>query len=691
VMANKDDILDLANERFKAAETAGRENRKEAKDDLEFLKGDQWPADAKRMREAEQRPCLTINKHQAFLRQVVNDQRQNRPAIHVHPANDGASKEVALILEGMARSIEYVSKADICYDTAVQGAASAGFGFFRFITDYESETSFDQVIKFDRIRNPLAVRIDPSSKQPDASDMNWCFIESSMARSEFKKEYPNAELSNEQVETEDDIVIVEYYSIERKADELIQLSNGESGFKSDLIELPFGVTILKRRPSYKRKVMWRKLAGRETKVSGSRSSVFSLAEFKDVLEETEIPCHYIPVFMVIGSEVDIEGEVTYSGIIRDSKDSARMYNFWMTSATEEVSMRPKTPYIGAEGQFAGHEEQWRQANIRSFSYLEYKPKAINGILAPPPSRQPMADVPQGVLQMAMHASDEIKAVTGIYDASLGARGNETSGVAIGSRKQQSDLSNFHYTDNLHRTVRHAGQCLIDMIPKVYSGERIVQIIGRDDSISHAPINSKPKIPQLVESPDGTVEAVQQILNDVTVGKYSVIVQAGPSYSSLREEARAAMMEMAGTWPKLMDVAGDEVVKAMDWPGAANISDRILKTIPPEFRTTEGEEQQQIPPQVREMMSQATEYIKQLEQALQEAQSGVAVAQIKAESDQAIAAEKNQTQRDIEELKGMIALLLKSMEPPPQLASTVSSDTAKNDSAPPAGRQGTQAQ
>lgn len=152
-----------------------------------------------------------------------------------------------------------------------------------------------------------------------------------------------------------------------------------------------------------------------------------------------------------------------------------------------------------------------------------------------------------------------------------------------------------------------------------------------------------------------------------------------------------MMEMAGTWPKLMDVAGDEVVKAMDWPGAANISDRILKTIPPEFRTTEGEEQQQIPPQVREMMAQATEYIKQLEQALQEAQSGVAVAQIKAESDQAIAAEKNQTQRDIEELKGMIALLLKSMEPPPQLASTVSSDTAKNDSAPPAGRQGTQAQ
>lgn len=687
-MANKDDeIIKQAEKRLGICRTAENDNFNDARSDLKFLKGEHWPEDSKRLRTIEKRPCLTINKHPSFLRQITNDQRQNRPSIHVHPVDDAADPKTAEILEGMIRHIEYASQADICYDTSVHSAAAVGFGYFRFVTDFESPDSFDQEIRFDRIRNVFSVHIDPSSKSPDGSDMKYCFVESSMTRKELRQEYPKSEAAITGPTDDDDnkeVLILEYYYIDEVPDTLLKLSNGEVGLKSDLVELPEGVTVAQERPSFKRKVMWKKLAGFDDKVPGEANPIRNEPRLTDVLETTEIPCDFIPVFLVIGTELDIDGKVTYSGIIRDSKDSAMMYDFWMTSATEEVSMRPKTPYIGAEGQFAGHEEEWRQANVRTFSYLEYKPKTVNGVLAPPPQRQPMADVPQGVLQMAMHASDEIKAVTGIYDASLGARGNETSGLAINSRKKQGDLSNFHYIDNLSRTVRHAGKCLVNMIPRVYSGPRVVRIIGKDDKISHASINQPGPI-QLSVDEQGTVQAVQQMLNDVTVGKYDVIVQSGPSFSSLRDESRAAMMELSGNWPKLMDVAGDEVVKSMDWPGASKIADRIRKSIPPELVAEEGQGQQ-LPPEVKQVMDQAANHIQELEQQLQEAQKGIQLELIKAQKEVEIAKMNNSSKMDIEELKGWIAMTLQAMQPPPALSADVSSDMQEND-APPAGQRG----
>lgn len=687
-MANKDDeIIKQAEKRLGICRTAENDNFNDARSDLKFLKGEHWPEDSKRLRTIEKRPCLTINKHPSFLRQITNDQRQNRPSIHVHPVDDAADPKTAEILEGMIRHIEYASQADICYDTSVHSAAAVGFGYFRFVTDFESPDSFDQEIRFDRIRNVFSVHIDPSSKSPDGSDMKYCFVESSMTRKELRQEYPKSEAAITGPTDDDDnkeVLILEYYYIDEVPDTLLKLSNGEVGLKSDLVELPEGVTVAQERPSFKRKVMWKKLAGFDDKVPGKANPIRNEPRLTDVLETTEIPCDFIPVFLVIGTELDIDGKVTYSGIIRDSKDSAMMYDFWMTSATEEVSMRPKTPYIGAEGQFAGHEEEWRQANVRTFSYLEYKPKTVNGVLAPPPQRQPMADVPQGVLQMAMHASDEIKAVTGIYDASLGARGNETSGLAINSRKKQGDLSNFHYIDNLSRTVRHAGKCLVNMIPRVYSGPRVVRIIGKDDKISHASINQPGPIQLSVDEQD-TVQVVQQILNDVTVGKYDVIVQSGPSFSSLRDESRAAMMELSGNWPKLMDVAGDEVVKSMDWPGASKIADRIRKSIPPELVAEEGQGQQ-LPPEVKQVMDQAANHIQELEQQLQEAQKGIQLELIKAQKEVEIAKMNNSSKMDIEELKGWIAMTLQAMQPPPALSADVSSDMQEND-APPAGQWG----
>lgn len=673
----KTDILEQANKRYDACVAADNENFTNTRADLKFLNGEHWPEDSKKLRKAERRPCLTINKLPAFVRQITNDQRQNRPSIHVHPVDDDADRDVANILEGMIRHIEYDSDAATCYDTAVHLATAAGRGFFRLITDYESPDSFDQVIKFDRIRNACSVHIDPSSKCPAGSDARFCFVDSTESVSTIAEEYPSSSYATAANDDDKDLLITEYYCVHETPDELLLLSNGETGLRSDLIELPPGVTVLKSRKTARKEIKWYKLAGQGYVDSGVSRTRTRQQKLSEVLEETTLPFDWIPVFQVIGNELDIDGEVTYSGIVRDAKDSSLMYDYWMTSATEEVSMRPKTPYIGAEGAFAGHEEEWRQANVRTFSYLEYKPKIVNGILAPSPSRQPMADVPAGVLQMAMHASDEIKQTTGVYDASLGARGNETSGKAIQSRKRQGDLSNFHYTDNLNKTLIHAGRVLISGVRRVYSGPRMVRTIGKDETPGFEKINQPQR--EVIEQPDGQIAVAEKILNDVTVGKYDVIVKAGPSYSTLREESLDAMIEVGQSWPKLMDVAGDKVIEAMDWPDAEQIAGRIKRTMPAALVADDDSAESQLPEQTKQLIQQAGDKIEELQQALQQALAELE----KSQSNAALELEKEriraENRLDVEEVKGWISSQLQAIRAP-VLAAEAQQAIRKDDTA-----------
>lgn len=662
-------IIAEAIARMQISVTADSENRSEAIDDLKFKKGEQWDPAVKAQRVRDQRPCLTMNKLPTFVHQVTNAQRQNVPSINVHPVGAG-DKAVAEVIQGGIRHIEYSSNASVAYDTAVNSAAEIGFGYFRLVTTYCREDSFDQEIQFRRIRNPFTVYMDPSHVNPDGSDQQWCILSVKVPRAEFKAEFPNSEpvdmsairgLGDAAHDWADDdcVRLSEYYRIHREPAKVVLLSNGESGYKDDLLEVPPGVTIKAERDSWRTKVQWFKLTATE------------------ILDRADIPCKWIPVFPVYGDEIDIDGKVSRSGLIRNAKDPARMYNFWMTAATEEVALRPKTPYIGAEGQFEGHESEWAAANTSSFPFLEYKPKALGGMLAPPPQRQPMADLPSGVLAMAMHANDDIKATTGIYDASLGARSNETSGVAIRQRDRQGDTANFHYIDNLHVTLRHVGRCIVDMWPKVYDAQRTLQIMGKDGKVSSVPINTP--VPPEQQKPDPRTGAIQRVLNDMTVGEYSVTISSGPSYDTMRQEAVDGMIQTAQSWPKLMDIAGDKVVRSMDWPMSDEIADRIEKTLPPELRDQEegpdGEPagQPELPPEVQQQMQQMEQALNDLMGQLDQAKSGIEKARIAADAQIQVAKINAENRSDVAELKGVISMLLQRMQPPPELAAEVAED------------------
>ena len=661
-MADQKDLLSLARDRMRACVDAESMGRSDALDDLRFLLGgrNQWPAQAAQQRDLEGRPCMTFNQLPAILQQVTNDQRQNTPGIKVHPVDSGADVETAEVLQGLIRHIEYSSDADAAYDTAVNAAAACGFGVWRLLTEYEAPDSFDQVIKFSRVRNSLSVYIDPFAQCPVASDMRYCFITDLVPKEQFKREYPNAKVTDgvewqgigdtyKQGWVRDaGIIVAEYYWIELVADTLVLLQDGSTAWKSELGK-DADVVSAKTRPSMRRTVRWAKITG------------------ADVLEEAVIPGSWIPVFPVYGQELDIEGQVHRWGVVRNAKDPARMYNFWMTSATEEVAMRPKTPYIGAEGQFEGFEQQWANAGKTNSAYLEYKPVSLAGQLAPPPQRQPMADVPVGVLQMAMHARDNLKSTTGLYDASLGAQGNETSGRAILARQKEGDTANYHFVDNLNRAIKHCGRVMVEMIPHIYDGERVVRIRGEDEEISSARINTT----------EAGADGAARVLNDLTVGKYDVTITAGPSYTTQRQEAAEAMTQFAQSWPKLMDVAGDKVVANMDWPGAEEIAERIKKTIPPGLADDGEGDEPQVPPEVQQQIQQMDQAIQGLTQELEQAQSGLEKARIDAESRERVAEINAQAKLDTEELKGMVSMLLARMQPPPALV-----DMALSTGAPP---------
>lgn len=654
-------ILNEMKNRFRSCTDADGESHKEGMDDLQFLKGNQWPEKQRRSREADGRPCLTINKLPTFLQQVTNDQRQNRASIKVSPVSTNAKKEIAEIIQGMIRHIEYASAADVAYDTAVNSAASIGFGYFRLVTEYEREDSFNQEIRFKRIRNPFTVYFDPASTEPDGSDAQFVIITEKMTKAEFKARYPKAVITiagfetgstgdsqstNSQWVWQDMVRIAEYYRIEFEAATLYALSDGSTTW--DEKKIPEGMEVTGQRQSFKRKVMC------------------YLVTPSEVLTRTEIKCRWIPVFPVYGSEIDIDGKIYRAGVIRNAKDPAMMYNFWMTSATEEVSLRPKTPYIGAKGQFEGVEKRWAQANNRSFPYLEYEPISLEGQLAPPPSRQPMVDVPVGVLTMASHAADNIKSTTGLFDSSLGAQGTATSGKQEIAQQRQGNVANFHYTDNLTRTQRHAGRCLIDMIPNYYDATRLVRSRGEDGLVKAVEINKWD-------------EAAEEYINDITVGQYDIAVTTGPSYATMRAEAADAMVQFGQSWPKLMDIAGDKVVKAMNWPGAEEIAERIARTIPAEIRNDpdEAPDPMQQVQDLTQKLQQAQEQLQELQQKADDNYAKVTAEQIKQETAIEVAHITAESKRDIEELSGMVKLLVANIPPPADLSAEVSEDLAES--------------
>ena len=614
------DVLATARARLDLAMSALSESREDEIDDLKFYAGSpdnhwQWPADVLATRGAVQgqtinaRPCLTINKLPQHVRQVTNDQRQNRPGAKVIPVDDKADVQVADIFNGMIRHIEYISDADVAYDTACENQVSYGEGYLRLLTEYCDDTTFDQDIKIGRVRNSFSVYMDPMIQDPTGADARYCFITEDLTKDEYERMYPDAApittlqslgVGDQSISNwlnEDTIRIADYYYIDYDRTTLNLYPGNATAFEGSPEDKELCAVYgkpKKSREADRPRVKYCKINGYE------------------ILEERDWAGKYIPVIRIVGNEFEVDGRLYVSGLVRNAKDAQRMYNYWVSQEAEMLALAPKAPFIGYGGQFEGYEDKWKTANTNNWPYLEINPDVTDGqgAVLPLPQRAQPPMASSGLLQAKAGASEDIKSTTGQYNASLGMGSNERSGKAILARQREGDVGTYHYGDNLARGVRHVARQLVDLIPKIYDTQRIARIIGEDGETKMVKIN--PDQPEPVNKIVDEFGIVVEKIYNPSVGKYDVVATTGPGYATKRQEALEAMAQLLQGNPQLWAVAGDLFVKNMDWPGAQEMAKRFAKTIDPKLMSDADENPElQAAQQQMEAMGQEMEQMHQM--------------------------------------------------------------------------------
>ena len=612
----EDKVIERAQKRFNLAADLESEGRIERLDDIKFVRlGQQWPDSVKRDRErpGQERPMLTINRLFQFRNQIINEIRQNRPGIKVRPVDDKSDVDTAEVMQGLIRHIQDASRADIAYDTAAEWQVDCGLGYFRIITDYCEDDSFNQDILIKRVVDPNKVYFDPESTEPDGSDAKWAFVIEDWSLDDFEIEYPDIDTTSWQDGVTGDrqgwfgkdfVRVAEYFEIKSVPRTLVQLQDGSTLFKDELPD-EYKDLIIGERPSFDKKCMWYKIGGDK------------------ILDKTELPTSFIPVIPVIGNEVWCEGKRHVHGLTRFAKDPARQYNYMQSANTEVMALAPRAPYIVAEGQIDGYEQEWLMANRHNISVLTYNPVSFGGTTVGAPQRQQGITTNPGFESAMARAIDDMKSTMGIFDASLGNRESNQSGKAILSQQRQASIGNFHFSDNLNRSIRQAGRIIVEMIPKIYDTQRVIRILGEDEVPKQVSINpDQPEAKMEQPSQQGGVESIYNF----NVGKYDIAVDSGPNYATRRQEAAESMMAFVQADPAVLQVAGDLIVRNLDWPGADEIAKRMQAMLPPQIQQTmkaeEDDGQPKVDPQVEQQMNQMADMVEHLTQELQNANAKV---------------------------------------------------------------------
>ena len=587
-MAKKSDKDKLATirERYKRAVDYDRDNRREALDDIKFvtIPGHQW--DEAVLRERGQRIALEFNRLRVTIKRVVNDMRMARPAGKVLPTED-ADRKTAMAYEGLIRNIWNQSNGDSTIDQAAEYMVMGGMGAWRINTRYSRDDAWDQDLVVEQIANPLCLYRDPASRLPDGSDAEYWFLTSRVSRTAFEAKYGKKAISDFDTESEfddddewesDDYVrLVEYWYKEPTTETLLLLSDGRSVRESDLTPQALeslkqqGVQVLKSRQIQTHKVR------------------MCIASGSEILEEADWVGSQFPFVVIYGDLMVVDGRQRWWGLTRHSRDAQTGYNYSRTLAIETIALAPQSKFWATPDQAVGHTDKWSVAHKELMPFMLYNadPKAPGT-----PVRMPGADIPAAWINEIQLSGEDIKATSGIFDASLGARTNESSGVAIRQRQIEGSMATWNFSENLARGIRRTWELLVDAIPKVYDTPRSVRALGMDNVAEYMMVN------------DG--------LLDLSRGKYDVTISTGPSFSTQRQEAAEVYAQFAQANPAVFPVAGDLIFKALDLPYADKIADRLKTLLPPQIQQMEAQGTD-VDPQVMMAMAQAEQAMAQVQQ------------------------------------------------------------------------------
>lgn len=630
-------ILTLLRERKQYVDEAERDWREHYRYDTKFASGEQWDESVAQQRRTDPsgpRVMLTLNQMPKFERTVINEERQNRPSMHFSPVDSGADRATARAWQGVVRHIEYDSNADDAYDWAYACVVRGGKGFWRLITEYEAPWSFQQVIKIERIVNPLSVYLDPTAaRHPDYHTAQWGCIVECQRKADVQERYQidastwhGWVLDGGDWVSQDECLVADYYCVAQQPVTLATLATGAIRYVPTVTETDDPGE--QHRQQAMLHVVTVRLAqhgilplhpGEEGQLVRQRPSLVPVVWWYKtngyiILERTVWPGQYIPIVPVLGTEYELDGRMDYQGIVRPGIGSQQLFNYSRTMAVETVALAPKAPYIGAEGQFRGHEDVWNTINTRNWATAEYTPVDLHGQLAPPPHRDVQEPAIQGVTLLAMQAAQDLNDTMGIYQAALGAPSDEKSGIAIQRRKAQSQLGTAHLPLNLARAQRWTGRLLLDLVPQIYTEVgRVVRIIGDDGTQERIVLRPGQGPPQTRSTPAQPLPEGISGIYDLSAGRYDVIISTG-SYQTKRQENAETLLQLAQVVPAIGQLRPDLLVAQLDAEVAEELARSLKRAVPPAL--LDQEEASKPEDQVVLLQGQVTQLQQQQEQGMQ---------------------------------------------------------------------------
>lgn len=633
--ADDDKILEEARSRYKSWLDADSEDRKRALNDLRFawnVNNAQWDEEAKKMR--TNRPCLTENRLPSFVRQAINEIRRSRPAVRVLPVDDQADPYTAQISEGLIRNIEQSSRADLAYDNASMYAGFCGRGYWKITTEYV-DGSFDQDIVIKPVKSPFSIVDDPNCALPDKSDRKGLFETEWVDNAEFEGKFGEEPTPFEEAAgalgehapmwfEDSKTLIANYWRVRTERENLYLMTDGEvtknpeeyvaqwlqknvlmaslmaqmpppqpgppigapaspAGMQASAplqsappsMAQPPALTppsVEKTREADKRIVEWFTITGCKVYHRGSWAGQF------------------IPFPFVGGEQVTIGNKDYTKGMISDAIDLSKANNYLLSTQIENVALTPKVPFIGPKGAFKTDSAKWANANQQTYAYIEY-----DGTIAP--SRPDQVGAQPELMQMKTGVVDGMRSVIGLMGASLGDKGPETAWRAITARQQEGDTAIFHFMDNLVRAVRYGGIVMIDLMGKVYDTTRVLRIISPENQPLNVEIHK-----MFVEPGTGKQRTI-----DFSQGKYDVSVSAGPAFETQRQQTAQTLVDMSTRNPKLLEIAGDLIIKSIAPADGDKIAERIRRSMPKAL-LGEGPSQEEV--QLQQQLQQAQQALAQ---------------------------------------------------------------------------------
>lgn len=616
-----DEVIALAKERFKEAYESERDDWDHFEKVESFLAHDQWPAEIKAAR--GNRPCLTLDHLNHYVRHVVNAGLMRSRDVRVLPMSGDADQEVGDILAGLIRQILQTSSSKIAYERGLRHSCGKGKGYWRAKVQSVPQSTLEEIV-LRPIRDPRMVLIDPNCEYPDARDLQYCFILKKLSARQFKAQYPGEyEKGNMQswhnIDKNvvlpwiagDPVVIAEYYYFEEG------------------------------------KLFWAHLTPTTILDSGKHHG--------------DVP----PVIRCIGEEYEYQGKERVRGLVSPSAmDAQRAHNYSATAFIESIALAPIAPFVAAAGQTEQYGDEWKDAHRVPRAVLRYDPKAIGGQILPPPQRLMPPDIPQGWQGMMENLINETQLIMGMAQPNaLGTGGVPVqSGAGIEAQKDPGDINTYHYHEHWYNAIEQTGRVILAMIPHVYTQEQTVQIVGDDGTPETAVLN--PMQPQaVVEQRGRTMMGYEKVLSksyNHLLGRFDVAISTGPSSASKKSETAALMQTMVQAYPQLMERAGDLVVGAMDLAGADVLAKRLKSFLPPGVADEDDEAM------MMQKLQQLSQENEQLKQSVQDMQQMILAEQQKAQAKLIEVQMRAQADMEQEHVKGKMALLDRQLDTESQL-------------------------